>query len=63
MVKEEAQARTTKVASYICKSEYMDKTYGEGMRVFNSLPKESPSFRVGRNWAVPEGIYAHKLIS
>jgi len=30
---------------------------------FNSLPKESPSFRVGRNWAVPEGIYAHKLIS
>ena len=21
--------------------------------LFNSLPKESPSFRVGRNWALP----------
>jgi hypothetical protein len=40
MVKEEAQARTTKVASYICKSEYMDKTYGEGMRVFNKMKNE-----------------------
>ncbi len=25
----------------------------EWLSFFNSLPKESPSFRVGRNWALP----------
>ena len=41
MTKEESQASMTKIAPCTCNSEFMDKTYGVGMRVFNKMKADT----------------------